>query len=562
MIKEYSCVRLKMSLLVLFLVLFAYPDACSSVRIDCGAMGYHGTNDYWWDDYPFTSAGYNRQVLNNTSFRSKHMNSLRFFPDQNKNCYTVPVFENYKVLVRAGFYYGNYDGLSKPPTFDLQFDSNLWVTVVTSLDNEPIFHELILTPTRNNISICVARTRDGEIPFISSLEALTVFPHMYVGMESNHVFFTEYRWNFGGAEGTKEFPDDEFYRIWDPTTPIGYTNITADYKSLLNNYKEDYPPFAVVSTMIEARQPLDPIILTFDTPQVNLPKYAILYFAEAFKLQSNQNRSFDVYFNGNYNQTLSPHYEICDAIDGRVDGIFNLTLIPSNFSNLPPIISAMELFTVRNDISVERTSEEDLQGLEWITIRSYRLQLRKWTGDPCLPANAPWEWLSCNDNNPPRVTALYLAGNELTGSFPTFSQMQALEIIDLHNNSLEGPIPEFLGELPNLKELNLADNKFEGSIPDSLLNNKKLSLNVSGNPGLKFPKKKTSKVVGLWVGGALLFVVICFLLATFVRSSRRRIKIQGGEVELGGTGEGQPIPHGLGNQDEPILQRNGRQTGN
>ncbi|XP_077212869.1 putative LRR receptor-like serine/threonine-protein kinase At1g51820 [Tasmannia lanceolata] len=337
----------------------------------------------------------------------------------------------------------------------------------------------------------------------------------------------------------RRFPDDEHHRIWDPTTPIGFTNISADYKSLSINAINE-PPFEVISTMIEARRPLDPIILAFNTSQIDLRNYVILYFAESFKLQSNQSRSFDIYFNGNYNQTLSPRYMICDVIDGLGDGIFNLTLIPSNFSNLPPIISAMELFNVR-DVVVEQTSEEDLQGLSSITILSDRLD-KMWTGDPCLPANAPWQWLRCNDDNPPRVTALYLAGYELTGYLLIFiTQMEALEIIDLHNNSLMGTIPNFLGELPNLKELNLADNKFEGSIPESLLNNQKLSLNVSGNPGLKFPKKKRSPVVGLSAGGALLFVAICLVIAYFVRSSRRRMKIQ--EIQPGGTGEAQPIPH-------------------
>lgn len=34
-------------------------------------------------------------------------------------------------------------------------------------------------------------------------------------------------------------------------------------------------------------------------------------------------------------------------------------------------------------------------------------RLRSWTGDPCLPINTTWEWLHCNDEVLPRVTALY-----------------------------------------------------------------------------------------------------------------------------------------------------------
>lgn len=62
--------------------------------------------------------------------------------------------------------------------------------------------------------------------------------------------------------------------------------------------------------------------------------------------------------------------------------------------------------------------------------------------------------------------------------------MDSLVTIDLHNNSLSGPIPDFLGAFPYLEELNLADNSFSGPIPPSISSNKTLKLVVSGNPGL------------------------------------------------------------------------------
>lgn len=79
--------------------------------------------------------------------------------------------------------------------------------------------------------------------------------------------------------------------------------------------------------------------------------YVILYFAELARLSPGQNRTFDVYFNGaDYNLTMSPVYQKCNEIYGYVaaaPGGFNLTLTPTkNISNLPPILSAMELYTV------------------------------------------------------------------------------------------------------------------------------------------------------------------------------------------------------------------------
>lgn len=44
---------------------------------------------------------------------------LRYFPDGVRNCYTLDVLQNIKYLIKAVFVYGNYDGFSDYPSFDL-----------------------------------------------------------------------------------------------------------------------------------------------------------------------------------------------------------------------------------------------------------------------------------------------------------------------------------------------------------------------------------------------------------------------------------------------------------
>ncbi|KAI3987120.1 hypothetical protein MKX01_036910 [Papaver californicum] len=70
-------------------------------------------------------------------------------------------------------------------------------------------------------------------------------------------------------------------------------------------------------------------------------------------------------------------------------------------------------------------------------------------GDPCLPAPFPW---------------VELVGTQL----PDFSAMDALETIDLSNDFLVLDFPDFLADFPKLKELNLANVLFSGTIPTSL----------------------------------------------------------------------------------------------
>ncbi|KAI3929537.1 hypothetical protein MKX01_025705 [Papaver californicum] len=65
------------------------------------------------------------------------MSTLRAFPTRKNNCYSIDI-ENKsedstmveRVLVRANFYYGNYDNKSSPPTFNLQFNGNSWKQIV------------------------------------------------------------------------------------------------------------------------------------------------------------------------------------------------------------------------------------------------------------------------------------------------------------------------------------------------------------------------------------------------------------------------------------------------
>ncbi|XP_068644905.1 uncharacterized protein At1g24485-like [Aristolochia californica] len=133
--------------------------------INCGGGG----DGMWESDDNFIKIGHNSQVREYRDKWGQQMNSLRFFPDQNKNCYTLPAKTQEKYLIQAGFFYGSYDGKFTPPTFDLQYDGHHWATVYTTRES-PSFKEAIVFAKRENISVCVARTLAyNQIPFISTL---------------------------------------------------------------------------------------------------------------------------------------------------------------------------------------------------------------------------------------------------------------------------------------------------------------------------------------------------------------------------------------------------------
>ncbi|WKA00820.1 hypothetical protein VitviT2T_019140 [Vitis vinifera] len=147
--------------------------------IDCGSSSSHVVDGSisWEIDTNYTKADSNRRVPQNQAV--EEMNTLRFFPNQtDNNCYVIPLkFPGFNHIVRAGFYYGNYDGLSKPPTFDLKLDRENWTTVNTSSSVDgglPIYHEAIYLTRSGNLTVCLVQTMDREVPFISSLEGVPI----------------------------------------------------------------------------------------------------------------------------------------------------------------------------------------------------------------------------------------------------------------------------------------------------------------------------------------------------------------------------------------------------
>lgn len=131
------------------------------------------------------------------------MNTLRFFPKGNKNCYKLLFwYSRYEYLFRAGFYYGNYDGLLKPPSFRIEVDGNFWANVTTSMSEDPVYHELIYVTKSDHATVCLVRTKDDEIPFISSLEASAVY-ESYTLMDNNTALYLHSRINYGANKSVE-----------------------------------------------------------------------------------------------------------------------------------------------------------------------------------------------------------------------------------------------------------------------------------------------------------------------------------------------------------------------
>ena len=86
---------------------------------------------------------------------------------------------------------------------------------------------------------------------------------------------------------------------------------------------------------------------------------------------------------------------------------------------------------------------------------------------------------SCYCCYPPALACMdYVAAD---GNVPDLGNLKALRKFDLSNNSLEGPVPESLINLPALQILNMSFNMFNGTLPVGQSNSSLSIADFSGN---------------------------------------------------------------------------------
>uniref|UniRef100_A0A1J3CYN5 Putative inactive receptor kinase n=1 Tax=Noccaea caerulescens TaxID=107243 RepID=A0A1J3CYN5_NOCCA len=106
---------------------------------------------------------------------------------------------------------------------------------------------------------------------------------------------------------------------------------------------------------------------------------------------------------------------------------------------------------------------------------------RKLNWNTTNPVCTSWTGITCSKNNA-RVTALRLPGSGLFGPLPekTFEKLDALRIISLRSNYLQGSIPSAILSLPFIRSLYFHDNNFSGTIPPTL-SHRLVNLDLSAN---------------------------------------------------------------------------------
>ncbi|WJX86291.1 hypothetical protein P8452_68620 [Trifolium repens] len=518
-------------------------DQSGFTSIDCGLPD---NSDYtekitginYISDAKFIDTGVSKSISAAEMItHQQQLDFVRSFPSGVRNCYRVNVNIGIQYLVRATFYYGNYDGLNKPPQFELHFGVNVWDTVKFSNASRTVMSEIIYIPSQDYMQPCLVNIGKGT-PFISAIELRTLNNNSYVTDADldKPVLSLFRRYDLGSITDLEyRYKDDVYDRIWLPyelSSDWRRLNISLNNDDLLQNrYK---PPSIVLNTAVTPVNVSAPLHFEWDADNVNDQYYVYIHIYDFEEPAANEIREFNITVNGKFLYGPErPRYPVANTVYSTLALTptakrYHVTLSKTENSTLPPILNAIEVYKVK-DFSQSETQHDDVDTVT--NIKNAYGVARNWQGDPCVPAKYTWEGLNCSFNglNSPRIISLNLSSSGLTGQIHySISQLTMLQYLDLSNNSLNGPLPVFLNKLKSLKVLNVGKNKLTGLVPIELLERSKtgsLSLSVDDNPGLRTTESSTNKnlSIPLIASFSALNVVILLISLGFWIFRRQRV---------------------------------------
>ncbi|KAL6618903.1 hypothetical protein ACP70R_034042 [Stipagrostis hirtigluma subsp. patula] len=520
----------------------AQLDSIGFISIDCGLPGTASyvddtTKIPYAPDAAFTEAGTNHNIsrVYVTPQLSRLYLNVRSFPDGARNCYTLRTFvAGLKYLLRATFMYGDYDGLGRPPIFDLYAGVNFWSVVNVTAADKPVILEAIVLVPGDSVQVCLVNTGSGT-PFMSGLDLRPLKSTLYQGRRhsanATQGLVLLGRLNFGPTEVSDivRYPDDPHDRIWTPWVDDARWRPISTAKKVINMAGDEFEaPPKVMQTAITPRNASGNIEfywLAMPQPRNPAPGYlAVMHFAELEPLSGGTARQFYINLNGKLwgRAAFTPQYLRATATYNvnppSRHAWYSVSINATANSTRQPIINAIEVFSVfpTNNVGT------DSQDVSAITAIRENYQVKKnWIGDPCVPKTLAWGGLTCSYaiSSPPRITSLNMSFSGLNGDISSsFANLKAVQYVDLSHNNLTGPIPDALSQLPSLTVLDLTDNQLSGSIPPGLqkrIQDGSLNLRYGTNPNLctnadscRTAKRKSKLAVYIAIAVLLVFVII------------------------------------------------------
>uniref|UniRef100_A0A0E0MNQ8 Protein kinase domain-containing protein n=1 Tax=Oryza punctata TaxID=4537 RepID=A0A0E0MNQ8_ORYPU len=482
------------------------PDGLGFISIDCGIPDGGGYSDEstrglrYVPDAGFVDAGAGLNAGINPPYTDRDLAAryltVRYFPGSaaaRGGCYTLrQLSPGGRYLVRATFYYGNYDGAIAmlPVVFDLHIGVNRWTAVNVSAADAIYIFEAVVSPPADFLQVCLVNIGKGT-PFISGLDLRPLKAELYPEATANQSLlllnhdrpparfaFNRYQfWRPASYYKLFRYPFDPYDRLWQPYgDDPSWTNITVAAAVDVSNISRSDDPSPILRS---AATPANATARRLDFPwssdeaTTTITYLVLLYFAELQRLPAP--RRFDVLVDGDVSagagggrRGYTPRYLAAEVVRATVRAArpgqrHVVSLVAAPDSALPPIVNGLEIYSVQ-PMPELATNDRDAKAMMEIRDK-YELK-KNWMGDPCAPRAFAWVGLNCSysSSGPAWITALNLSSSVLTG-----------------------PVDVSFGDLKPLQYLDLSSNKFSGSIPRNLLQkqqNGSLVLRIGNNSNL------------------------------------------------------------------------------
>uniref|UniRef100_A0ACD5XRB7 Uncharacterized protein n=1 Tax=Avena sativa TaxID=4498 RepID=A0ACD5XRB7_AVESA len=363
----------------------------------------------------------------------------------------------------------------------LHFWDRISITSMTEIYSA----EAIVVAEVGFVSVCLIGIGSGT-PFVSSLEMRQMKSSLYPAVMQNQSLALQERRSLG-ASSLIRYPDDPYDRFWWPSeTTSGWLNISTT--GAIKRYETDKieVPIRVLQTAVTLPTTSIPLNFSWAVPSGWLTTVPPQYFLNVHytEYQKEQLRKFDIYYNNflwdGDTPPISPAYLFADyksAVSSFSDtsGFYNVGVVATNTSMLPPMLSAYEIYyLIQHDDTA--TNLGDVEAMMNIKI-DYQVE-KNWMGDPCLPVNYTWIGLTCrSDGVTSTIKTLDMSHSDLQGAISSqFSLLKSLQYLNLSYNRLNGSVPDSLTNLLSLRVLDLSGNHLNGPIPEALCTAQSLTL--------------------------------------------------------------------------------------